>query len=131
MGTPDEWVTIRNDFLPISQHDFRIKTSSNVFNVILHFLFSAISSSDSCERHFINFIIAQVASFPGKYTTECRTLGSVLFGLQTWRFNLKEFSSVEVCNSSKNTFRFQAYPSHSSESFRFSLRTSSLHQCSS
>ena len=43
------------------------------------------------------FIIAQVALFPGKYTTECRTFGSVLKSTpHCKRFNLKEFSSVEV-----------------------------------
>ena len=73
---------LSSSFLPIGSARFQDKNiKQSVFNLILHFLFSAISSSYSRERHFFNFIIAKVASFPGKYTTECRKLGSVLFGL--------------------------------------------------
>ena len=70
-------------FLPISQHYFSIKTSSNVFTVILYFLtcVQLVFGQHVNATSLTEFIIAQVALFPGKYTTECRTFGSVLYRL--------------------------------------------------
>ena len=87
-------------FLPISQHYFSIKTSSNVFTVILYFLtcVQLVFGQHVNATSLTEFIIAQVALFPGKYTTELMPdiWVCTLSTPHCKRFNLKEFSSVEV-----------------------------------